>query len=185
MERLEQVRLAGPVRARDEHDPRLEGELEAWVRAEVAERDLADDKTAGIWRQSGSRIGMIRYEKLSSGETMRPGSERVDQLELHGLADHGLQAVPQEIRVEADLERLARIVDRNRLVRLPDVLGLRGHRQLTLREAQAQGCVSLCENPRAADDFEERLAGRSRSRPRRSPGEAACSLGTARRSCGS
>ena len=25
------------------------------------------------WRQSGSRIGMIRYEKLSSGETIRPG----------------------------------------------------------------------------------------------------------------
>jgi hypothetical protein len=35
MDRLEQVRLAGAVRARDEHEPRLEVEVEARVGANV------------------------------------------------------------------------------------------------------------------------------------------------------
>src|SRR4029078_9251717 len=44
VERLEQVRLARPVRARDEHEPRFERELEALVGTEVAERDVPDDQ---------------------------------------------------------------------------------------------------------------------------------------------
>ena len=63
---FEQVRLPGTVRPGDEHQPRLETELEACVRAKVAERDLADD-------QPGSRIGMIRYQKSSSGEEITAG----------------------------------------------------------------------------------------------------------------
>ena len=47
MERFEQVRLARPVGARDEHDSGLQGELETRVRAEVPEGDLADDQAAG------------------------------------------------------------------------------------------------------------------------------------------
>jgi len=66
MESLEQVRLPGSVRPRDEHDSGFELQLEPGVRAEVPERDLADDQPA-------SRIGMIRYQKLSSGDTIRPG----------------------------------------------------------------------------------------------------------------
>ncbi len=46
MKRFEEVRLARPVRARDQHDPGLEGELELGIRAEVPERDLADDQPA-------------------------------------------------------------------------------------------------------------------------------------------
>ena len=44
VQRLEQVRLAGAVRADDEHEPRLEGEVEPGVRAEVAQRERADDQ---------------------------------------------------------------------------------------------------------------------------------------------
>jgi len=66
MERLEQIRLADTVRSMHQHDPRLELQLEARVRAEVAKRDLADDQPA-------RRMGMIRYQKLSSGEVMSPG----------------------------------------------------------------------------------------------------------------
>ena len=45
VQRLEQVRLAGAVRADDEDDPRLQAELEPGVRAEVAQRDRRDDQT--------------------------------------------------------------------------------------------------------------------------------------------
>ncbi len=71
--RLEQVRLPGAVRARDEDEPRLERELEPWVRADVAERDLLHDQ---LWRshdQPASRIGMIRYQKASPSALIRPG----------------------------------------------------------------------------------------------------------------
>jgi len=71
VECLEEVGLAGAVRAGDEDDPGLERELEPRIRAEVPERDRADDQ-AGL-AQPASRIGMIRYQKLSSGDTMRPG----------------------------------------------------------------------------------------------------------------
>ena len=73
MQSLEEVRLSCPVRAVQEHDSRLEAELQAGVRAEVPERDLADDQPA-------SRIGMIRYEKLSSGDVMSPGRNRLMSL---------------------------------------------------------------------------------------------------------
>ena len=78
MKRLEKVRLPGPVRAGHEDDPRLERELELRIGAEVSKRGVSDDqpsvgrrRSAGT--QSGSRIGMIRYQKLSSGEDSNPG----------------------------------------------------------------------------------------------------------------
>jgi hypothetical protein len=43
---LEQVRLAGPVRPRHQHDARLELELEPLVRAKVSEDELANDQAA-------------------------------------------------------------------------------------------------------------------------------------------
>ena len=73
VESLEQVRLSCSVRAVQKHDSRLEAKLQAGVRAEVPERDLADDQPA-------SRIGMIRYQKLSSGEAIRPGRRRLMSL---------------------------------------------------------------------------------------------------------
>ncbi|MBM2822048.1 MAG: hypothetical protein HW413_794 [Thermoleophilia bacterium] len=60
MKSLEKVRLAGSVGAVKQYDTGFEPKLETGVRAEVPERDLADDQPA-------SRIGMIRYQKLSSG----------------------------------------------------------------------------------------------------------------------
>jgi hypothetical protein len=44
VERLEQIRLSGPVRADGEHEPRFETELEVRVRAELAERERLDDQ---------------------------------------------------------------------------------------------------------------------------------------------
>src|SRR5262249_7563008 len=58
VQRLDQVRLAGPVRADEQHEPGLERELEPRVGADVPERDRLDDQPA-------RRIGMIRYEKSS------------------------------------------------------------------------------------------------------------------------
>ena len=78
VKRLEQVRLPGAVRAGHENDPRLEGELELRIGAEVSERGVSDDQPSVGRRQSastqsGSRIGMIRYQKLSSGDDSNPG----------------------------------------------------------------------------------------------------------------
>ncbi len=57
-----------------------------------------------------------------------------------------LESVAEELGVEADLHRLGTVVGRRkRLLRLPDVLGLSAHRQLTLCEAQPQGRVALRE----------------------------------------
>jgi hypothetical protein len=44
VERLEQVRLAGAVVTDDEYETGFECELEAGVRAEVAQRDRRDDQ---------------------------------------------------------------------------------------------------------------------------------------------
>jgi hypothetical protein len=44
VQRLEQVRLAGPVRAGDEDEPGPQLELEPGVRAKVAQRNRLDDQ---------------------------------------------------------------------------------------------------------------------------------------------
>jgi hypothetical protein len=44
VQRLEQVRLPGTVRTDDEHQTRLEVEVKARVRPDVAERDRVDDQ---------------------------------------------------------------------------------------------------------------------------------------------
>jgi len=53
VERLEEVGLAGAVRPDDEHEPGLEREVEAGVRAKAPERGPRDDQPASL-------IGMIR-----------------------------------------------------------------------------------------------------------------------------
>ena len=53
VQRLEQVRLPGPVLSDDQDDSRVEVEVERRVGAVVPERDVPDDQPA-------SRIGMIR-----------------------------------------------------------------------------------------------------------------------------
>ena len=73
MQSLQKVRLPGSVRAVQQHDSGLKLELQTWVRAKVSERYVADDQPA-------SRIGMIRYQKLSSGDAMSPGRKRLMSL---------------------------------------------------------------------------------------------------------
>ena len=149
VERLEQIRLAGAVRAVEKHDPGLQAQLERGVRTEVAKRDVADDQPA-------SRMGMIRYEKLSSGAAMRPGRSRLMSLRCTVSPADRLEPVPQEVRVEADLELLAGELHRQGLDRLADILRLRRDRELALREAQAKRRVSLGHEPCTTDDLEQR-----------------------------
>ena len=76
---------------------------------------------AGAWTridapQTLSRIGISRYRKpLPSAAWISPGRSGRDELEQHVARLHALQAVAQEVRVEADLQRLARERHRERL----------------------------------------------------------------------
>jgi hypothetical protein len=54
VQRLEQVRLSGPVGPDGQHEARLEIEVEPRVRANVPERDRADDQPAGPNRRAES-----------------------------------------------------------------------------------------------------------------------------------
>jgi hypothetical protein len=63
MKALQQVRLAGAVRADGKHDPRLQRKLEPWIRPVVPELERSDDQRPvdtidGTY--PASRIGMIR-----------------------------------------------------------------------------------------------------------------------------
>ena len=130
---LEQVRLARAVGAGDEDEARLESELEPGVRPDVAERDVRDDQPAcpgeSLAREA-DRHDQVP-ERVAVGAE-QAGSKRVDQLQLHVVGGDGLEALAQELRVEADLERLSVVADRERLAGLADVLALRGDRQLSL-----------------------------------------------------
>jgi hypothetical protein len=61
MQGFEQVRLAGPVLADDEHDAGQEVELEGGIGAVVPERDALDDQRRFRPCYPARRIGMIRY----------------------------------------------------------------------------------------------------------------------------
>ena len=56
--RLQKIGLADTVLSDHHHEPGRQVELEAGVRAKVAEGDVVDDQPA-------RRIGMIRYRKSS------------------------------------------------------------------------------------------------------------------------
>ena len=115
VQRLEQVRLPGAVRPGHEHEARLEVELEPRVGAEVPERDPRDDQPA-------RRIGMIRYLKSSPAAWIRPGRSGLISFSGDLVLAHRLEPVAEELGVEADLERLAGVGDRQGLARLADVL---------------------------------------------------------------
>src|SRR5918996_120774 len=87
------------------------------------------------------------------------GPQRADELEPHGVVDHGLEPVAQELRVETDLHRLAAVAHGERLARLADVLGLRRDGQRPLLEAQAERRLALRQQAGAAHDVEKLLAG--------------------------
>ena len=101
---------------------------------------------------------MIRYQKLSSGAAISPGRRRLMSLSWTVVGRDSLEPVAQEVRVEADLELLARVLDRERLRGLADVLRLRRDGELAVCEAQAQRRVSLRHQAGAADDLEQRDA---------------------------
>ena len=67
-------------------------------------------------------------------------------------------ALDQELRVEGDLQRLARVRGRHRLARVADVRRLGGDGQLALGEGEAQRRVSLRQLADPAGDLEQLLA---------------------------
>ena len=73
-----------------------------------------------------------------------------------GVDEH--EAVPEELGVEADLERLAVVRDGHRLLGLPDVGRLARHAQLAVGEAEADRRVVLREHGDAAHDLGELVA---------------------------
>ena len=143
--------LPAPFAPDRENQPGLERQLQTGVRAEVREEDRGDDQPA-------RRIGMIRYQKSSSGALEQSGPQRVDQPKAELVALGGLDSVAHEVRVEADLERLALEANRERLAGLADVLCLRPDGQLALGEAQPQRRVAMRHH--------RRCGGRPRATPR-------------------
>ena len=65
-------------------------------------------------------------------------AKRADQAQPHFVAVHALDALPQEVRIEADLERLAGERHGHRLAPLAHLVAGGGHGQLALLERQAQ-----------------------------------------------
>ena len=87
----------------DEHDPGREREIERRVRAEVPERDVADDQAAAGSAREPDRhdqVGVVLGLALQNRR-----AERADQLDPDRRRVDRLEAVAEELRVEADLER--------------------------------------------------------------------------------
>src|SRR4051794_36811601 len=78
-----------------------------------------------------------------------------DELEDEVVGLRALEALPQELRVEPDLERLAVERDRQRLTGLADVGRLRRHLERTFGEAHPQRRVLLREQADAPYNLEQ------------------------------
>src|SRR4051794_32283167 len=81
------------------------------------------------------------------------GAQRTYELQDQVVGLGALEALAQELGVEADLQRLALERDRQRLARLADVRRLRRHLEAPVREAHAQRRVLLREQADAAHDL--------------------------------
>ena len=90
---------------------------------------------------------------------MSPGTQRADELEDELLGVDAVEAVAEELRVEADLELLAVEGDRDRLARLADVGSLGRDGERALAEAESQRRVLLREQADASHHVRE-LGGR-------------------------
>src|SRR5215218_10702295 len=83
--------------------------------------------------------------------------QRADQLQGQLLRLGALEALTEELRVEADLELLTGERDGERLARLADVRSLRRDVERTLGEAQPERGVLLRQQADAADHLEQLL----------------------------
>ena len=104
---------------------------------------------------------MIRYQKLSSGDVIRPGRSGLISLSSTRLGRHRLEPLAEELRVEPDLERFAGVGRGIDSRASPTSWRLRGDVQLAFREAEAQRRVSLRDHFGAADDLQQLLARKS------------------------
>ena len=133
---LEQARLAGAVAPHDREHLAAQRAVEPVVAAEVRGPDVLDaHRGRGLGRQA-DRHDQVPVVVGAARQQPRP--QRRDQLQHDRVARDALDALAQERRVEADLERLAAEVAGQRLAALADLLGLRRDRQLAGRERQPQ-----------------------------------------------
>src|SRR5918994_6516199 len=84
-------------------------------------------------------------EVLLAGGLEQPRSERRDQLEDDLVRIDALEAVPDELGVEADLQQLTAVRRGERLAGVAEVGRLRGDDQLPLAEGEPKGSVALGE----------------------------------------
>ena len=89
---------------------------------------------------------------------MSPGRSGLISLSVELVRLGALQAFAEELRVETDLELLAREGHGKRLRGLAHVRCLSGNVEAALREAQPQRCVLLREQPHTAHDLEQLVA---------------------------
>ena len=127
--------------------------------AEYVRKSRSAEATRRAAAYTLSLIGIRRYwNPEPSAASISPGrSGEISAAARRRL--HRLQAVAQELRVEADLQRLAGERDRDRLARLADVRRARRHRQLTLGEREPQRRVLLRQQRDAPHDLGDLAAG--------------------------
>src|SRR5579884_2408626 len=149
VERLEEVRLADSVRTHGEHEAGTKLQREPLVRPERCEMNRLDDQLAG---QADRHHEVCEVVALAL-QDRRP--QRADQLQPHVVAVHRLEAVAEEVGVEADLERLSGEAGRHRFLRLAYIVRTRDHRQLAGGEAQLERRRPLDHHRGATDDLEQ------------------------------
>ena len=126
---------------------------------------------------------MIRYRNPDpSAASMRPGRSGLISFSTSSPGLDALQAVSQELGVEADLERFAGERHGQRLAGLADVGRLGGDRELALTKGQPQRRVLLRQQADAAHHVGELAGRRCAARARSSRAAAGGSSGTDRRS---
>ena len=113
---------------------------------------------------------MIRYRKSSLSPWINGRAQGLISFKRSLLSDYRLDPVAQELRVEADLQRLAAESHRQRLPGLADVLSLRRDGQLSVGEAEPQRRVALCHHRDSANDVQQLVARQRELVVERSPG---------------
>src|SRR3954451_14450902 len=111
-------------------------------------------------RTAGLHVQSDRHDEVAEAGVLvarldQAGAERADQLQDELLRLRALQALTEELRVEADLQLLTGERDRKGLARLTHVRRLRRHIERALGEAQAERRVLLRQEADAAHHLEQ------------------------------
>ena len=114
---FQEVRLAGAVRAGQNHKPRLGLETQRAIAPEIAQRHTADGETRRAWRtvrrlhcvrQCGAHLNPHGHDDINGVFIFRiahqGGRRRIGQAEFDGLAGNLLGHIEDIARVEADFD---------------------------------------------------------------------------------